>query len=64
MKTAELRKKSKEELKELLQRERSKADELSWLLRQKKAKNVKELSGVKKNIARIMTLLKNLEPRK
>ena len=57
MKIVELRQKSKEELKELLQSEHRKADELRWLLRQKKTKNVKELSAVRKNVARILTLL-------
>lgn len=57
MKIVELRQKSKEELQELLQEKRTRADELRPLLHQKKVKNVKELSGVKKDIARIMTLL-------
>lgn len=58
MKVAELRQKSKEELKGLLQEKRVRVDELSFLLHQKKVKNVKELAGVKKDIARILTLLK------
>lgn len=57
MKVSELHQKSKEELQELLQEKRARVDELRPLLHQKKIKNVKELAGVKKDIARIMTLL-------
>ena len=58
MKIAELRKKSQKELQELLREKRVRTDELQFLLRQKKVKNVKELFGLKKDIARILTLLK------
>lgn len=57
MKAADVRNKSPEELRELLQEKRSRVDELRFLLRQKKVKNVKEMAGVKKDIARIATLL-------
>ncbi|MBI2122162.1 MAG: 50S ribosomal protein L29 [Candidatus Sungbacteria bacterium] len=57
MKIAELRQKTKEELQELLHEKCARIDELRPLLHQKKVKNVKELSRVKKDIARIMTLL-------
>ena len=57
MKIAELRQKIKEELQELLQEKRARLDELRPLLHQKKIKNVKEMEAVKKDIARIMTLL-------
>ena len=57
MKTCELRQKIKEELQELLQEKRARLDELRPLLHQKKIKNVKEMAAVKKDIARIMTLL-------
>ncbi len=57
MKMSEIKQKSKEELKELLQEKRSRADELRVLLGQKKFKNVKELHWIKKDIARILTLL-------
>ena len=59
MKTVELRQKSKEELKELLEEKRIKAEEVRLALRQKKTKNVKELSLIKKDIARILTLLRH-----
>ena len=58
MKIAELRKKSQEELRGLLREKRIRADELQFLLRQKKVKNVKELAGLKKDIARALTLLR------
>ncbi len=58
MKPAGLKQKSKEELQGLLEEKRARADELKFMLRQKKIKNVKELAGVKKDIARILTLLK------
>lgn len=58
MKTTDLRGKSEGELKEILQEKRQRVDELIFLLRQKKVKNVKELSLVRKDIARILTLLK------
>lgn len=58
MKSTELRQKTKEELKVLLEEKRGRADELHFLLNQKKVKNVKELAGVKKDIARILTLLR------
>lgn len=59
MKIVELRQKPPKELHELLQEKRSRVDELRFLLRQKKAKNVKEIAGVKKDIARILTLLRS-----
>lgn len=57
MKISELRQKTKEELKSILQEKKERAEELLFLLHQKKVKNVKELAGVKKDIARILTLL-------
>lgn len=57
MKPHELREKSKEELEELLKDNKAKAAELRFLLPQKKVKNVKELMKIKKDIARIITLL-------
>jgi len=41
-----------------LRGKREQADELRFRLPQKKVKNVKELAGIKKDIARILTLLK------
>ena len=61
MKVSELRQKSKEELQDLLHEKKARTDELRWQLWQKKIKNVKELRGVKKDIARILTLLKQFK---
>lgn len=58
MKSKELKQKSKEELQTLVQEKRAKAEELRFLLRQKKVKNVRELANEKKDIARILTLLR------
>ena len=60
MKASEFRKKTKEELDELLQEKRARIEELKFLLRQKKVKNIQELSGEKKDVERILTLLKSL----
>ena len=60
MKISELKTKSRQELNGLLEEKRRKADELRYALYQKKLKNVKELSGVKKDVARILTLLKKI----
>lgn len=57
MKIAELRQKSGEELQEILRDKRARMDALIFLLRQGKIKNVKEAAHVKKDIARIQTLL-------
>lgn len=61
MKMNELVQKSKEELITLLQEKRRRADEVVFLLHSKKVKNVKELSQIKKDIARIMTKLQSYE---
>jgi len=58
MKIAELRQKSEADLKGLLEERRARLAELLFLLRQKKVKNVKEAAAIKKDIARILTLLK------
>ncbi len=60
MKVVELRQKTKIELQELLEEKRTKLAELRFLLHQKKVKNVKESAAVKKDIARILTILGNL----
>ncbi len=57
MKLTELKTKSPEALRTLLAEKRERADELRFLLRQKKVKNVKEIAAIKKDIARILTLL-------
>ena len=56
MKITELRQKSPTELTELLAEHKTRIDELGFLLRQKKVKNVKEVAARKKDIARILTL--------
>ena len=58
MKITELRKKIKEELPKLLEEKKRRKDELVELLRGKKTKNVKELRELKKDIARILTLMR------
>ncbi len=62
MKAIELRKKSADELRQLLTEKRLRAEELGALLAQRKAKNVKERSLVRKDIARIKTLLREQKP--
>ena len=57
MKISELRQKSREELRALLDEERRHFDESRVLIRQKKVKNVKELKALRRHIARILTLL-------
>ncbi|QQG45031.1 MAG: 50S ribosomal protein L29 [Candidatus Sungiibacteriota bacterium] len=61
MKVNELIKKSQEELEVLLEEKRQKQEEMGRLLHQKKIKNVKELWAIKKDIARILTILKSYE---
>lgn len=58
MKIQELRQKSEIDLKELLQEKKSRLEELRFLLSQGKAKQVHEVRQVKKDIARVMTILK------
>lgn len=58
MKIIELRKKTREDLTTLLEQKQRRKEELVGLLREKKTKNVKELREVKKDIARILTLMK------
>lgn len=57
MKVRELREKTKEELRRVLEEKRSRHAELRFLSRQRKVKNVREISAIKKDIARILTLL-------
>ncbi|MBI2640240.1 MAG: 50S ribosomal protein L29 [Candidatus Sungbacteria bacterium] len=57
MKTAELRKKTKEDLSTLLDEKKRRREELVPLLRGGKVKNTKELRGVKRDIARILTII-------
>ena len=57
MKFIELKTKSEAEIKQLLLELRGKAHDLAVKMRLNQVKNVKELSGVKKDIARILTFL-------
>lgn len=58
MKAKELRKKTKEELENLLKELYEKKASLRFGLSTGKVKNLKEYRTVKKNIARILTILK------
>ena len=60
MKALELRKKPLEELRQLLGEKLLRMEELRTLLAQKKAKNVKELGLVRRDIARILTITSEL----
>ena len=57
MKLAELRRKSKDELKKILQDNREKARQLRFDLSAGKVKNVREIRHIKKEIAQALTLL-------
>ncbi len=54
----ELKQKSKEELQKTLEDDREKLRQLRFDLSAGKVKNVREIRNVKKEIARILTLLK------
>jgi len=57
MKTRELNQKSDKELKEMLNANRFELGQLNFDLSSKKIKNVKQINGLRKDIARIMTVL-------
>lgn len=57
MKMNELRQKSNEELISLMHEKQSRIDELHFLLHRSKVKNVKEIAALKKDIARVQTLI-------
>ncbi len=57
MKAKELEQKSKEELETLLREKREKLQKLKFDLNLGKLKNVREIRKVKKDIARILTIL-------
>ncbi|OGF63889.1 50S ribosomal protein L29 [Candidatus Giovannonibacteria bacterium RIFCSPHIGHO2_01_FULL_45_24] len=59
IKIKDLRSKAELELGELLAGEREKLLELNMRAHESKPKNVKEAREIRKNIARILTLLKN-----
>lgn len=58
MKTKELNQKSDKELQEILNARRFELGQLKFDSLSKKIKNVKQISGLRKDIARIMTVLK------
>lgn len=59
MKIKELKRKSNQELQQTLINLRDKLRELRFNLAGGKVKNIKEIRGTKRDIARILTLLKN-----
>ena len=61
MKTRELSQRSKEELQKILQESRERLRVLRFDLVSGKVKNVREIRKIKKDIARILTLLKILK---
>lgn len=58
MKAEDLRKKGKEELEKLLKEQREKLAKLKFDLSLGKLKNVREIKQTKKDIARILTILR------
>ena len=64
MKTNEIRQKSKPELQKLTQSLREKLRQLRFDLSSGKVKNTREIQQVKKDIARILTLLKQHDTNK
>ncbi|QQG42641.1 MAG: 50S ribosomal protein L29 [Candidatus Giovannonibacteria bacterium] len=59
LKIKDLKGKAEAELKELLSGEREKLLELKMRAHESKPKNVKEAREIRKNVARILTLLQN-----
>ena len=57
MKTTEIRQKSKKDLERILQENREKLRQLRFNLASGKVKNVREIRQIKKDIARILTIL-------
>ncbi|PJE69781.1 MAG: 50S ribosomal protein L29 [Candidatus Staskawiczbacteria bacterium CG10_big_fil_rev_8_21_14_0_10_38_10] len=64
MKAKELRQKTKDELNRILQDSRVKLRELRFKLTLNKLKNVREIREIKKNIAKILTILKETKGKK
>ncbi len=58
---AELKKKDATDLQKLLTESRSRLQELRFKLKANQVKNVREVRVVKKDVARILTLLKNMK---
>ena len=61
MKVKELRQKSKDDLGRTLKEDREKLRQLRFDLASGKVKNVKEVSNLKKKIARTLTILKEVQ---
>jgi large subunit ribosomal protein L29 len=61
MKISELAQKNKSELEKLLQENRERLRVLRFDLAAGKVKNVREIRKIKKDIARILTILRNYE---
>lgn len=59
MRVNEIRRKTEKELKKMLQENQGRLMELRFKLETSKVKNVKEISRIKKDIARILTILKS-----
>ena len=59
MKVNELRKKTKMEIQKILQDDREKLRQLRFDLASGKVKNVREIRKIKKDIARILTVIKS-----
>jgi large subunit ribosomal protein L29 len=59
MKAAELRKKDKKELEKLAHDLRKKLSDLRFKFSSGKLKNVKEISSLKKDMARILTIIRS-----
>jgi len=57
MKIKELRQKSKDDLKKILQDDREKTRQIRFDMSSGKIKNVREINKIKKDIARILTIL-------
>jgi ribosomal protein L29 len=60
MKIAELRQKNKAELQKMMEEDKEKLRQLRFDLAAGKVKNVKDVQRTRKEIARIMTLIKTL----
>ena len=61
MKTEELRKRDRKELETMLEDSRKKLGDLRFRFSSNKLKNVKEILNIKKDIARILTVINQAE---
>jgi len=59
MKTSELKQKTEKELRQILQEKKERFSQLEFDLASGKVKNVREIRAIKKDIARILTILQN-----